>query len=1363
MARHIIDEGRYSFNTLQNTVTVNGHITLERLLIIVDVTTNDTIYNFASSGKGGTVTYDSASHVTTILLEYDVSANGAADGDSLQIYIDEPTTKFEPKESYSDPVDRLRTSNPQALIDTDFEYSLQPTKWETLQTQHNIPSVYQKSNEPAFTADQITSIISETVTSNPTVASTTYLTGLESNFYNQEFVPTGQANDATMTYTIAFANNGSEIVCVGSATGVDGDNTIVLPGGLQQNDLVVYVSACDFNGPNAAPTGYTEIDNQNDDPDVVVAYRFMPATPDAQITGIDNNGNGNTHIAFVLRNVSTTAPVNQFAYQFNGNNTYANHAPITTTVNGCAIIAIAGIDDDNFSLSITPPPNFDLLVASDEGGGQGNNVQGATAAAAIWTQTVAGTVSPGDWGYLDTGLITGNITLPFSISVLGTTTSNISFNSHGVLFFNTGDINVTTTDITQATYVGSPHMKLFAQDMSIAKVSSLTTGTAPNRQRIIKWEGTDATGVNTDLSHSAYVIFTENSAEIQLHYYKNRASGTVHLSDGADVRLTWTPTVNATALGLNEGYVTQEAFLLNLDTVTRDLVKVTLNAAPTSPFIVGNPITLKETLDPVYLDRSNIIVQVSPSGDAFYLPNLSPNSYTSNQAGDFTIIYTGGFYFTAEIPYTTIESIAGSKQVRVTFSSPPSLYLGTTIFVVDPTITDTDWIGAFTINKVLSTTEYEFLALKNSDYTVTANLAGAGTKIYTANQGAAQHRYYDGGIQISPETYAPNAKIVRQTRDYFRYQSGKGIQFSTGVLFKPTYDIASIDVNLSGYDPFLGVGSTLLLTIETEQYHGFANPDEYREGVVISTKGFSVTSGFNPYNLSTSVVNVTEPKKFQIEIFVPFGSEVTDFDPGGLAQVVVTGWNDATVRTGMFDDQNGLFFEYDGNDLYCVRRNATQQLAGLISINANSATLTGVNTKFLTQLAENDYIVLKGSTYLVSDIQSNTSLTLAPDYKGPSITNQKTVRVTDLRTPSADFAFDRLDGTGPSGYVFDSNKMQMVFIDYSWYGAGRVRYGMRDANGRVFYFHEYVNNNVNTEAYMRSGNLPGRFEITTLSKNGSIQAPLGVNDTTLTILTSDANQLPSKGRIIVKNEYMEYTKTGTSGDNTILTLDSRNIAQLTAGNTAAPQYAGWVTYNQNCAPVLSHWGVSVIIDGQFNEDKSYLFTALTSTKEVAAGAELPILTIRAAPSVDYGIPSYFGVRNLINRSQLILKSLGIITDGQMVVTVKINGNSGLYGTNSNWLPVGNGSLGQYVDHSLDATNAEVTDGDLVAQFLTDEGNNRLAASYYDIQDIRALGNSILGGPNTFPDGPDTLVVFAKNSGAIASKVGVSLSWIESQG
>ena len=59
------------------------------------------------------------------------------------------------------------------------------------------------------------------------------------------------------------------------------------------------------------------------------------------------------------------------------------------------------------------------------------------------------------------------------------------------------------------------------------------------------------------------------------------------------------------------------------------------------------------------------------------------------------------------------------------------------------------------------------------------------TKIYTRPDGAFLHRPFDGGVEINAGT-SPNSSIVRQTRKYFRYQSGKGIQCSVAINFNPS-------------------------------------------------------------------------------------------------------------------------------------------------------------------------------------------------------------------------------------------------------------------------------------------------------------------------------------------------------------------------------------------------------------------------------------------------------------------------------------------------------------------------------------------------------------------------------------------------
>ena len=59
---------------------------------------------------------------------------------------------------FIDPVTKLRVSQPETLIDTDFEYGLQPTKWETVELINNTPSFFSKSGDT--TIPNISSILS---------------------------------------------------------------------------------------------------------------------------------------------------------------------------------------------------------------------------------------------------------------------------------------------------------------------------------------------------------------------------------------------------------------------------------------------------------------------------------------------------------------------------------------------------------------------------------------------------------------------------------------------------------------------------------------------------------------------------------------------------------------------------------------------------------------------------------------------------------------------------------------------------------------------------------------------------------------------------------------------------------------------------------------------------------------------------------------------------------------------------------------------------------------------------------------------------------------------------------------------------
>ena len=128
MARKILWETAYTFVPSTRTVTVPRHIPRERLLLITNVTTNQVIYNFSdpslkATAYTATVNADN-SELTTIVLNYNTVAMSA--NDKLQFTVDEYAERFMPEEQLFDAVQKLRTSDPQSLIDTDLstEHSL---------------------------------------------------------------------------------------------------------------------------------------------------------------------------------------------------------------------------------------------------------------------------------------------------------------------------------------------------------------------------------------------------------------------------------------------------------------------------------------------------------------------------------------------------------------------------------------------------------------------------------------------------------------------------------------------------------------------------------------------------------------------------------------------------------------------------------------------------------------------------------------------------------------------------------------------------------------------------------------------------------------------------------------------------------------------------------------------------------------------------------------------------------------------------------------------------------------------------------------------------------------------------------------
>ena len=117
---------------------------------------NEIIYNFVDTTKGGSTFYDASRDKTILTFKHDTSHLDPLD--ELQIFLDTQEQKIDFSETFTDPVSKLRVSNPQNLIDTDFEYGLQPTKWETVELVNNVPAFYSSNSD--YSISDVTTVTS---------------------------------------------------------------------------------------------------------------------------------------------------------------------------------------------------------------------------------------------------------------------------------------------------------------------------------------------------------------------------------------------------------------------------------------------------------------------------------------------------------------------------------------------------------------------------------------------------------------------------------------------------------------------------------------------------------------------------------------------------------------------------------------------------------------------------------------------------------------------------------------------------------------------------------------------------------------------------------------------------------------------------------------------------------------------------------------------------------------------------------------------------------------------------------------------------------------------------------------------------
>ena len=635
------------------------------------------------------------------------------------------------------------------------------------------------------------------------------------------------------------------------------------------------------------------------------------------------------------------------------------------------------------------------------------------------------------------------------------------------------------------------------------------------------------------------------------------------------------------------------------------------------------------------------------------------------------------------------------------------------------------------------------------------------TQIMLRPDGFSIHKSFDGGVDITAGT-SPDSKIIRQSRKYFRYQSGKGIQNSFAINFNPPKIVQQ-----------LIKASDTTATVTTQEAHNLKVGDE------VKIEGAEVSYGINTYNGTFEIATVENDFIFTYEM----ESVPEQLKAEGFPTYVRTAWSDSYIRAGMFDDQNGFFYEYDGNNLLAVRRSSTLQLAGTINTTRGSQVITGNNTSFTTQIFQGDSIVVRGQSYKVVEVSSDLRLVVQPAYRGVSAKNVKITKTVDTKVPQHSFNIDKCDGNGPSGFVLNLNKIQMAYADYSWYGAGKIRFGFKDQNGHVVYVHEFKHNNRLNESYFRSGNLPGRYEI----ENG----PNATTAPTLfhfgTSIIMDGTFDDDKAYLLTANSRpFAFTNGGnftvnSSGISTfdLVTLNGRRVfvyaipvsetdaSSVKVGtlvrdpsNTALPEgtYITQVRVDgANSKIFTSHPATATEPGGaQFPDIASASVITLGEVEAVELTQPIPLISIRLAPSVDSSLTGKLGEREVINRMQMALRQAGVTSNEDVEIFLILNALP----SRLDFADAAKPSLSEIIEHVAGDT---LQNGTTIYSLKASSGSVEI-----DLGEILELGNSILGGDGIFPAGPDllTLAVQPQSTTGISPQtpffVTGKITWTESQ-
>ena len=1262
LSNTIINVIQFGLDYLPATVSNRGYIKVpgyyksKEFLLITNTTRNEIMYNFADPLLSAEVTYKEdfdpdfagalfgVDKITTLTFSVDTSHMMVTD--NIQVFVEARYQEVRLNQSGTDAMERMRVGIPQSMLDADFEYGLQPTKWQALALLRNYPSIYEIPGSDQSVVSVVTDasvgssgagasqITVTTVSSHGLVAGDAFTIKALANTINGfsraegSFLVAAAPSANTFTY---FAKSK-----VGTSNGqvLATSYTQLRKGAFYTNASVGSPAFSVFSSGSSGtittslitPVGATTVGFTGSPPPIGSPLSGTGVNSGTQVTAVTGSGG----VAATTK-LATPASISDTSLTV-VSTTGVSQGLVINRGDGEAVI-VTGVSGQIVSLS--GPLTSAILGTAQSYAGRTQDASSTTTgsggvftvsrSASTYTTTVT---NPG------TSYTTGDTVKILGTSLGGTTTTNDAtititasarnfINGFGTISAGTGGWtpSVATTGVATTGVAGSAATVNIVVD-GVGVINSVTVASGGLNYQIgdilsIQQGGTsnDAT-VRVASIDSTGAVVTVDTITQTLGVAYTTASGlntvttTTTFGSGAVVTVTADSGGNAISLLIENSGTGYQLY---------DRIRLT----------GGNNDTTVQVTD---VGVGGLITGVSTTGTPITAPDI-------NFVSAFTISEPTTVQLANGNTDLTFSSIA---TIQITFAGNHGFVPGSTITVQ---ITSSGAgaqfaAGAYFVEQVPAPNilRYTARAPGNIDNTLVGN-------IYARPDSFFVHRPFDGGVQLGTASPAHGATAIRMSKKYIRYQSGKGVQYNTGALFAPSYDLRALTANGTA------IGSVITVTTDDTD-HGC------QIGGVITINGVE-TFG---YDGEYTVINIINERVFQVLAQKKLAS--TTGSIGSPCYMSVRKWHGATVRSGIFDDQNGMFWQYDGQRMAVVRRSSTFQIAGTIDIAPNQNLVTGSNTRFTQQLAQGDRIVIRGMTHIVSKIDSDTSLTVTPDYRGVvQVSGAKVAKTIDTIVPQEWWNLDTLNGAGASGYNLDVTKMQMIGIQHTWYGAGFIDFMLRGSDGNYLWAHRFRNSNVNTEAYMRTGNQPVRYEVINEGAKGRLSAAVDATQTTLPIYSEDIYYFPNSGTVYVDNEVIRYT----GRTNTALTgcVRATPLSQFVAGSsrnfTAGPAAvhalnAGVALISNTITPNISHWGSAFMIDGQFDSDRGYIFN-YAATAISASVDKTTAFLIRLAPSVSNAIIGDLGEKELLNRAQLLLSAISITSDtgtGAIVIEGVLN-------------------------------------------------------------------------------------------------------------